>query len=83
MTYASELMILSLRSSFAYFISLTILHLSFACLLRNAEMLTVCQSLHRKSKGNSVPKQEEDGDAGTLYFLNIGIGLQQLAQVIH
>lgn len=71
-------MILSLASFSAYSIFLTILYLSLACLLHNAEMLTAYQSsLHGKDKGDSVLKQEKDSDADVLCFFDTRISLQQ------
>lgn len=75
MTFADKLLILSLVGFSAYSIPLTVLHLSLAFLPRDAKMLTACQSLRKRKKGDSIPKQEEDGNASTLRFFNIGIGL--------
>lgn len=54
--------------------------MSLACLLRNAEILTACQSICKRDKRDSIPKREEDGDANALCFLDTGVGLQRLAQ---
>ena len=75
MTYAGELMIWSLANSSACSISLTVLHLSLAYLPRNAEMLIACQSLCRRSEGNSILEQNREGDASALHFLDNGVGL--------
>lgn len=75
MTYADESLILSLAGFSAYSILLTVLYLSLAFLPRNAKMLIACQSLREREKGDSIPKQEEDGNASTLRFFNTGIGL--------
>lgn len=80
MTYVSELMISFLVISFPCSIFLTILHLSLVCLPCNAEILTTCQSLDRRGKKDFVLEQEGESNAVTLYFLNTGFGLQQLAQ---
>lgn len=45
-------------------------------------MLTVCQSLCGRKEEDFVPQQEKDGNAGTLRFLDTGVGLQWLAQTL-
>lgn len=75
MKYVGKLMILSLASFSAYSILLTVLYLSLACLLGDVKMLTACQSLYGRSIRDSVPKQEEDSNAGALYFFNTKVGL--------
>lgn len=75
MTYAGELMIWFLANSSACSILLTVLHLALVYLPRNAEMLIACQSLCRKSEGDSIPEQEREGDASALHFLDNGVGL--------
>lgn len=83
MTYAGELLILFLASSSTYSILLTILHMSLAFVLCDAEMLTVCQLLRSRRERDYIPKQEEDGNANALCFLNTGIGLQRLVQILY
>ena len=75
MTYAGESMILFLTNSSAYSISLIILILSLAYLLPDAKMLTTCQSRHGRGKRDSIPERDGKSDAGTLRFLNTGVGL--------
>lgn len=72
----------SLTGFSACSILLIVFHLSLAFLLRNAKVLTNCQSLRGKRAGDFVPKQEENGNAGALRFLNIGVGLQRLAKIL-
>lgn len=83
MTYASELIILSLTNSFIYSIFLTVLYLLLACQLCNAEMLIACQSLCGSGKRDSNPEQEGESNAGALHFFNTGVSLQRLAQILH
>lgn len=75
MTYTNKLMILSPISFFTYSIPLIVLHLSLVCLLCNAEILTACQSLCKRGKGDSVLEREKKGDVSALHFFNIGVGL--------
>lgn len=56
MIYKDELLILSLTNSFICSIPLTALHLLLAFPPRNAEMLTACQTPHKREEIDFVLK---------------------------
>ena len=56
MTYVDESLILFLASSSTYLIPETVLHLLLAYLPHDAKILSVCQSLGKRRKKDSIPE---------------------------
>lgn len=78
MIYIGELLILFLKGYSAYSILLIVLYLLLGFLPCNAKILIACQLLYGNKKVDFILKQNKDGNANALYFLDIEIGLQQL-----